>query len=346
LRLGRKIHEDPALRGPAIVLMIGAGEAVTAFTAEPWLSGVLGKPVGQSELHDAMVSAVRGRRTVKREVRRAAAAARARAPRKAKILLAEDHDINRELVREFLKMDGYACECAHNGREALRAFRERAFDLVLMDCQMPEMDGYEATRAIRRHEQRRRAGNGSRRVPIVALTAHATAEERERCLSAGMDDYLSKPLDPGLFRQTVERWLLANKPRAADGEGDADTAAEPSTVAGGGGTTVFDREALLTRCAGNEALADRLVVTFREQLETDLAALDEAVSGGDAATVMRAAHRIKGAAANVSAEALRAAAAHLEAEAAAGNLDEARSLPAAVREAARQFRDAVSVAAA
>ena len=128
-------------------------------------------------------------------------------PRRAvgRVLLAEDNRVNREVVAGMLTVLGVDAETVGNGREAVDAWRSGRFDLVLMDCQMPEMDGYEATRSIRAEEER--VTPGGRRTPIVALTAHALAGDRELSLAAGMDDHLSKPFRMHQLEAVIERWL-------------------------------------------------------------------------------------------------------------------------------------------
>ncbi len=144
------------------------------------------------------------------------------APRRTpgRVLLAEDNEINQELAREMILHAGCTCDCVPNGAEAVRAAFTGHYDLLFMDCMMPEMDGYTATRTLRREEARRaNAGKGVRRLTIIAMTANAMEGDREACLAAGMDDYLSKPLDPGLVGQTIARWLPTETP---------DTGTDPS----------------------------------------------------------------------------------------------------------------------
>lgn len=125
----------------------------------------------------------------------------------ARVLLAEDNEINQEVAREMIEAAGCRCECVGNGRNAASAVLAGDYDLVFMDCMMPEMDGYEAAQAIRAEETRRAAAGEVRRVPIIALTANAMKGDRERCLAAGMDDYMSKPLEPEAMARMVRRWL-------------------------------------------------------------------------------------------------------------------------------------------
>jgi CheY-like chemotaxis protein len=124
-------------------------------------------------------------------------------PGHLRILLVEDNPVNQKLARGFAQRSGHAVDVAGNGQEAIRLLRENAYDLVLMDVSMPDLDGLEATRRIRAGG----AGEGPRTIPIVALTAHALAGDRQRCLTAGMDDYLSKPIDPQALRLLFDRLL-------------------------------------------------------------------------------------------------------------------------------------------
>jgi len=122
----------------------------------------------------------------------------------AAILLVEDNQINMEVAREMIEKTGYLCDHVVNGFEAVEATKRCRYDLVLMDCQMPGMDGYEATRRIRSWEE---TNSGGRRVPIVAVTAHAMKGDRERCLAAGMDDYMTKPVEAGRLAATIAKWI-------------------------------------------------------------------------------------------------------------------------------------------
>lgn len=130
---------------------------------------------------------------------------------KARILVAEDNRINQRLILLLLEKAGYSTQLATNGAEAVEALKRERFDIVLMDVQMPVMDGEEATRAIRAYESGTEGGE-SRRVPIIAVTAHAMRGDRERCLAAGMDDYLTKPLQNGALEAAVVQWLANTKP--------------------------------------------------------------------------------------------------------------------------------------
>lgn len=235
--------------------------------------------------------------------------------RRGRILLAEDNDINQVLALEILRIAGHECDCVGNGREAVAAFQAGHFDLVLMDCQMPEMDGYDATRAIRAWESAHSPETQSRRTPIIALTAYALSGDRKACLESGMDDYLSKPLDPAVLVALIDLWL--NRPGPAPSpECGASSCAPPRKA----DNEVVGYNALVDRCIGNVPLAQRLVAKFRTQVVTDLNALRDAIASGDKDMTVFHAHRIKGAAANLSAEGVRSAAEEVESLARSGDV--------------------------
>ena len=226
---------------------------------------------------------------------RTAAPAVERASRPLNVLLAEDNVVNQRVATALLSRRGHRVALAENGREALDALAREPFDVVLMDVQMPVMDGLEATAAIRRGE----AGTG-RHVRIIAMTAHAMAGDRDRCLSAGMDGYLSKPIDQALLYATLENETVAHvAPRPAP---------------------PIDEAELLQR-AGADRQFSRVIGAFLEACPAQLAELKEAVARRDAETVSRVAGAIKTAAANLSAPALFAAAETLERLGREGRID-------------------------
>jgi CheY-like chemotaxis protein len=198
-------------------------------------------------------------------------------------------------------MSGYDCTIVCNGKEALDAVEENDYDIIVMDCMMPELDGYGATRRIRQNEK-----TSNRRVPIIALTANAMKGDRALCLESGMDDYLSKPLDPAELVGMIQKWYananVADKP-----------AIQPeSDIHADNDVPLFDRAVVLKRCMGNNALVDKLLIKFFAQLDADILSLDAAFSESDLNRMVHSAHRIKGAAANLSMESLRETAAYIE----------------------------------
>jgi CheY-like chemotaxis protein len=189
-----------------------------------------------------------------------------------RILLVEDNPVNQRLAHEILRRRGHAVTLAAHGREALDRLAEASFDLVLMDVQMPEMNGLEATRAIRAAE----AGSG-RHLPIVAMTAHAMAGDRERCLAAGMDDYLTKPIRAEALITHVERMTMSTD--------------EAST---GRQAPAFNLQEALERVDNDEELLAEIAGLFLTDAPEMLEAVATAVAAGDADAVSRAAHRLKG----------------------------------------------------
>jgi signal transduction histidine kinase/CheY-like chemotaxis protein len=155
-----------------------------------------------------------------------------------RVLLVEDNEINQELAREMIRMAGCECECVPNGHEAVRAAASGRYALVFMDCMMPGMDGYGATRAIRAEEARQATpGATARRLPIIAMTANAMEGDREECLAAGMDDYLSKPLDPDQVARMLERWLAGvRQDLSPSGAGRETVAVNTLTATAAGGS--------------------------------------------------------------------------------------------------------------
>ncbi len=316
----------------AVVLVVPLGEKVDAAAmAECGCVGFVTRPLRRAQLHEALLLAVGGANLVPAH-RRPAEAGRlsAEQKRQARILLVEDNLTNQTVTRSILEKLGYSCEVAANGREAVAAVTAGRFDLVLMDCQMPEMDGYEATRAIRAEP-----GPGPR-LPIVAMTANALQGDRDLCLAAGMDDYLAKPVQPSAVAGMLERWLLprflgsAGSAESERGQAGSAVAAEPADDDGRSldEQPVFDRSDLMQRLLGDEGLADAVINTVVETLPKLLADLHDARASGDASAMRLAAHTLKGAAGNVSLARVQRLGQLCERAAATGNVAEvARLLP-------------------
>jgi two-component system sensor histidine kinase/response regulator len=258
----------------------------------------LTKPVRHSTLFDTLAT-ILSRKAPPAIAQPSAAAAGERGLR-AHVLLAEDNEVNQEVAREILADAGCTVEVVGNGASALVAATDPAkrFDVILMDCQMPEMDGFEATRRIR-------AARGGA-VPILALTANAVAGDRERCLEAGMNDYVSKPIDPDVLLATIGRLLTGTSAAVT-------AAAAPTTTAPAASPSApIDAPALLNRCRGKAELAARLLNTFATSVEGQLAELRATLNGARWDVFTRVAHTIKGASANLSANPVSAAAAEVE----------------------------------
>jgi PAS domain S-box-containing protein len=272
--LAEKIHRQPALAGATVMMLSSAMPASSAARCDALgISGLLTKPVTQSELLDAILIAIsaspsvsspslpaEGKTPMKNEEKKT---------RALRILVAEDNLINRAVATGILEKEGHVLVHAATGIEAVDAFSDGSFDLILMDVQMPEMDGFEATRRIRELEE---ATGGH--IAIVAMTAHAMAGDRERCLAAGMDDYVSKPLR----KQDLLRALAgASAPEAGDEDGTA---------------LLYSREQLLTQCDGDEDLMGELVSIFHENTPQIVRAIGQAVATSDAVNLAAHSHKL------------------------------------------------------
>jgi signal transduction histidine kinase/DNA-binding response OmpR family regulator len=226
-----------------------------------------------------------------------------------KILLAEDHEINQMVAGEILTRAGSQVTIAANGQEALEAVQRGGLDLVLMDCQMPILDGLEATRRIRKYESE---SNKGAHIPIIALTANAIKGDRELCLAAGMDGYVTKPIEAAEVIATIQSLFSTGLPQSAVAVPGAaqsqDTAAHGSVT----DTLPVDFNALRRRCLGNRKLAAKALNTFAATIGMYVQTLSENLQNGDAKSAATAAHKIKGAAGNVSAQQVLRIASELE----------------------------------
>jgi two-component system sensor histidine kinase/response regulator len=281
IALARAVRSDPLLAATRLIMLSSLGREGAA--PETGIAYCLTRPVRQSQLFDCLVSAMAGT-TCAPVVRQAQPAPAANL--QAHVLLVEDHPVNQELALHMLEMLGCRAVVANHGREALEALDRTAFDLILMDCQMPEMDGFEATAEIRRREAARING---RRIPIVALTAGAVDGDREKCLAAGMDDYVTKPFSFDQFERALRRWLPA-----------ADPVAKSTPCID---VQVLERMRAL-RGNGGSDLAAKVIGVYLNDAPGRLRSLQEAVARGDTVAMGRTAHAFKSASANLGATTL------------------------------------------
>jgi PAS domain S-box-containing protein len=301
--LAEAVKADPALRRMPMILLTSAGRPGDgARCRRLGISGFLTKPVKQSDLLETMQAVLRGEPGAAPPEEPAS-----RGPVKVlRILLAEDNPVNQQVAARILEKRGHGVTVVGNGREAVAAVEagEPRFDVVLMDVQMPEMDGLEATRAIRAREK-----PAGPRLPIVAMTAHAMEGDRERCLAAGMDGYVTKPVDVGRLLQAVE-----------------------SAVPG------FDPAAAAARLGDDPRLLRELLDLFWADSPRMLDEIEKAIAAGDAAALRRAAHALKGSVANFSASHAVDAARRLERMGIEGDLSDAKSALRDLEGALHDFR--------
>jgi PAS domain S-box-containing protein len=308
--LAERIRRRPRLAGAAIMMLTsGARPGDRARCVALGIPVHLTKPVKQSDLMDAIVTVLA---TPANRMQRASNRRR-KAPggRTLRVLVAEDNPVNQQVASGLLEHAGHEPVLAANGREALAMLEKEAFDLVLMDVQMPEMDGLEATAAIRARER-----ETGRHVPIVALTAHAMKGDAEKCLAAGMDGYLAKPLQVHELEDALARVALGAAPAAAG-----------AAVAASPGTSRLDAARLLDRVGGDRGALASIVRVFLADYPRQLARIREALAGRDAAGLRRAAHALKGAVSNFAAAPATEAAMRLQA---IGDSRDLRDAPAAL----------------
>jgi CheY-like chemotaxis protein len=258
------------------------------------VAAYLTKPVKPSELLQTMLATLGALAPDRLTAHGGAVSAPAERP--LKILLAEDNAVNQLLATFLLEKRGHRVLPASNGREALKAWETQRFDLILMDVQMPEINGFETTGLIRTKEK-----ESGGHIPIIAMTAHAMKGDRERCLEAGMDAYLSKPIQPRELLHIIERLFPA---RTAIQEGEL----EPMSPA-----SCLDREALLARVGNKPENLTKLVKVFDQESAQLLAAIRRGLDKNDAANVRKAAHALKGAVGVFEMAAATDAARHFEA---------------------------------
>jgi len=318
--LGRIIKSDEHLKATRIILLSSIPERGDAGRFEALgFEGYLSKPLRQADLFNVLSivqaggkSLMESRSIVTRHSARETLGAKVNSSRR--ILLVEDNLTNQQVATGILKKLGLRADVAANGIEALKTLEMMDYDLVLMDVQMPEMDGLEATRricdpnsSVRRHD-----------IPIIAMTAHAMQSDRESCLKAGMNDYLSKPIESQALARALEYWMAEGSTHPAPAN-DGSSAGPVGPRPGGGQAgdkvakpLVFDRPALMDRLMDDEDLARVIVAGFLEDIPLQIQGLKDYLEKGDMIGSERQAHTIKGAAANIGAEALRAVAFEME----------------------------------
>jgi len=250
------------------------------------------------------------------------------------ILVADDVEINRALVQAVLEPHGHQITFAEDGRSALEHYESKRFDIVLMDVQMPEMDGLQATRSIREYE---RATGRSAAVPIVAMTAFAGNEDRQLCLDAGMDDYLTKPIKPAQLLQLLNKFCHRSI-GSVEATGDTQAAPDERDVS----VAVFAQDELLERLGGRSEMIPRFVGLFCKGVLPQLEGLVTALAAEDADGVRRHAHAIKGSAGNIAALRMHQTAAMMEKAAKEGDLTEAAQQLASLQLEYREFVEAVA----
>ncbi len=324
-----RLRNDSSIGTCTIMMLTSADrQADAARCRRLGLSGYLVKPVKADELQIAILAALGDTALGKRTARPAEASPPRPAADKSeglRILLAEDNPVNQRVALHMLAKQGHSVLAVVNGREVLDAIARENFDLVLMDVQMPEMDGIEATRAIRTQEER-----ADRHVRIVAMTAHAMKGDRERCLDSGMDDYLSKPV------QKAELIRVLDSAKAIKRDAVA------SATAPGRDEPVFDGALALERVDGEREFLEEIVRLFLADVPGRLAEIEEALAHQDAKKLANAAHALKGATGCLGGLRASAAALRLESIATKGELPSAGGAVALLKQDLAELTSAIS----
>jgi signal transduction histidine kinase/CheY-like chemotaxis protein len=317
--LGRIIVRDQTLKATRLILLTSSGQRGDGqLFADIGFAAYLLKPVTQRDLTECLILVLantaqswhlRSQPIITRHALRAQ-----RTQTRHRILLAEDNLVNQKVALRLLERLDYRVDVVADGLAAIAAWQTGKFDLIIMDCQMPQMDGYEATREIRRLEA------GRSHIPIVALTAHAMQGDEDRCRAAGMDDYLSKPIDRTKLEVCLER-LLPGGGSAGVGPPRLIPAIKESSVAPDAHHPI-DWQALLESIDGDREFARDLADAFIGTVDRELAAIAGALRSGDDAKLRESAHTLKGASANLHAAAATNAAALLESAAGSGKREQ------------------------
>lgn len=300
-QLAHLVKAEAALAPVALVLLRsfarrGQGDAAQKVGIAAYLQ----KPVRQSQLYNCLTSVMAGVRgirlsaTARLATRHSSGELGGESYKKkpvsnTRIIVAEDNVVNQKVALAQLTNLGYLAEVVSNGRELLKALEFEHADIILMDCQMPEMDGFEATTAIRRSE------GDTRHTTIIAMTANALAGDAEKCLAAGMDDYLSKPVKSDALRLMLKRWA-----ETGESGNELRCGSEPKTSAGAGGVIDQIQMASLREIRQPNFVVE-LIDLFLSKAALDLSAMHKALSRGDVSAIQQLAHRLKGSSANIGA---------------------------------------------
>jgi signal transduction histidine kinase/DNA-binding response OmpR family regulator len=321
LELAAAINADPSLGGTSIVMLTSLGQRGHAAAARAaGVAGYLTKPVRQHHLRQCLAMVLAkdldpgaaplafAEQTPRSLVTRHTLT-EARFHARPRVLLAEDNKVNQRVALKMLEQLGCQVDVAPDGERAVAALEASTYDVVIMDCQMPVMDGFEATRAIRAREV------DGHHTPIIAMTANAMASDRERCLEAGMDGYLTKPVRQDELTAAVSQWLPTRTEEVRTPAPTPGASHEPAHRAGGGPVLLdLDHLRSLREVGGPdaEAFIQQLVEAFESEAAEELEQIRSAVADADATGLVRAAHRLKGSALNLGCHAMADTAGELE----------------------------------
>ncbi len=315
----RTLRRGVDISGVAMVVMVplrmrldDADLAASGFTA------AVIKPVKRKQLYSALTAAPKESLSGKNELSLSAPAVTQDAGSRFRILLVEDNPMNQAVALSILEKLGYRADAVASGDEAVRALAESDYDLVFMDCQLPGMDGYQTTAVIRDAS----SSVKNRSVPIVAMTANALEEDRRRCIDAGMDDYLAKPIQMETVGSMLKKWLPVKADFALEGAPEKPVGSHEAFQQ----SEIFDLASVRKRLMGDEKLLQTIIRLYLDNTPGHIASLGNALAANDAKSARMHAHSIKGSSIQVGAHLLYSCAAELEELAFEGRLDEMRPL--------------------
>ena len=348
--LADRIHADPILKATRLIMVLPPGQRMEDHRGRAdRFCGFLAKPIRASQLSRHLTAAL-GLQPARDPVAETRFNAEDRMffsqDQTMRILLVDDDLTNQRVAMAMLEKLGCVPDVVTSGKEALTALSKASYDLVFMDCQMPEMDGYATTRKIRQSPPAVLDPD----IPVIAMTAHAMQGDREKCLRAGMDDYIAKPIFPEALARALEKWIrrpegtTENHPargRAQSKGEKVESAMEVDGTANDKNDVVFAWEAFLERLMGDEDLARTVIAGFLDDLPKQIATLKERIGNGALEPAADQAHKIKGAASNAGGYQLSAVAHTMETAGRTGDIDRFRSLMSDLEKAFVQLRQAM-----
>jgi two-component system sensor histidine kinase/response regulator len=343
--LGRIIKQDPDLADTILIMVSSMGtRGDVSRLKKIGFAAYLTKPIKQSQMFDCLATTANIWKEKKQKQDTPVVTRHTLADNKKqgiRILLAEDDATNRKVALHILKKFGYRADPAENGQEVLQALEKVPYDIVLMDIQMPVMDGYTATRRIRELERKAQQikinknddkdlskfeiqlSSRSGRIPIIAMTAHVMKGDREKCIAAGMDDYTPKPINPEELLEKIEKWTRVEQNVSNMG---SEVQKEGIELIESEKMQPLDLEKALERAMGDKEFLKMLLGGFIQELPDQIESLKVAVASTDTSALIEHAHKLKGAAANLSAYGVSSAAKSLEEIGRSQNMDEAHQI--------------------
>lgn len=326
LQLAREVQNDPALTTPYMV-MLSSGDVSRDEISDAGIRNCLLKPFRQNQLYELLMNYSREHRLSDRNPCR-----QSEQRLSGEVLVVDDERVNQMVACAMLELTGVRPTVADNGEAALKLFRENHYDLVFMDCHMPVMNGYDTARTIREIE----IATGARRTPVIAMTANAMKGAREECLAAGMDEYMSKPIQKAVLVEVLQQWLPSSSSCAIDPAGDI-----PAQIVEISG--LWDRAMTLKQLSDDEQMLGELIDLFRERCPEQLNRIFEAIEQANAEALVEAAHAYKGAVGHFFAADIKDLASELEMKGKHNTLEGARELFAQLESKSSQLLDSLVV---